>query len=299
MRAGFGWFYDRVPLNVYAFNQYPSQSITFFGAGGQISGGPYLYQNILGTATQPYTFVVREPGAGDFSPYSATGSLQIEQPVTTRLRLRFGYMQSASSGLVIMNPVAPDPVTNIGANVLTGNGQSRYRQFEATARVRLNDKRELFFSYTRSRSRGDINDFNSYLGSFPAPIIRPDQFGNLPGDVPNRFLAWGLIRLPAGFGIAPVVEYRNGFPYAVTDAYQNWVGAPYSNRYPNFFSLDSRFSKDIKINAKYAIRISVSGFNLTNHFNPEAFHGNIADPAYGLFFGDRHRRFTADFDILF
>jgi hypothetical protein len=38
---------------------------------------------------------------------------------------------------------------------------------------------------------------------------------------------------------------------------------------------------------------------LTSHFNPAAFPGNIADPAYGLFFGDRHRRFTPDFDVIF
>ena len=50
---------------------------------------------------------------------------------------------------------------------------------------------------------------------------------------------------------------------------------------------------------QYTVRLSVSGYNLTNHFNPEAFHNNVADPAYGLFFGQRGRRFTADFDVIF
>ena len=53
------------------------------------------------------------------------------------------------------------------------------------------------------------------------------------------------------------------------------------------------------MNPKYSVRFSVSGFNLTNHFNPEAVHWNIADPAFGLFFGQRGRRFTMDFDVLF
>jgi hypothetical protein len=225
--------------------------------------------------------------------------LQIEQPLTERLKLRIGYMQSASSGLVIMNVVPPNPATNIGADMLSGAGQSNYRQFEVTTRVRLSDKRELFFSYVRSQTRGDLNDFSSFLGSFPVPIIHANQFGSLPTDLPNRFLAWGVVQLPQGFRIAPVFEYRTGFPYAVTDAYQNYVGVPYANRYPSFISLDSRFSRDFKINPKYTIRLSISSFNLTNHFNPEAVHANIADPAYGLFFGDRHRRFTADFDVLF
>ena len=43
----------------------------------------------------------------------------------------------------------------------------------------------------------------------------------------------------------------------------------------------------------------MSSFNLTNHFNPEQVHNNIADPAHGLFFGHRGRRFTVDFDFLF
>jgi hypothetical protein len=28
-------------------------------------------------------------------------------------------------------------------------------------------------------------------------------------------------------------------------------------------------------------------------------HPNVADPAYGYFFGHRGRRFTLDFDVLF
>ena len=79
----------------------------------------------------------------------------------------------------------------------------------------------------------------------------------------------------AGFRVAPVLEFRSGFPYV----------------------LDSRFSKDIRVSPKYLVRFSVSGYNLTDHFNPEAVHANIAGPAYRLFFGGR--RFTADFDVVF
>jgi hypothetical protein len=199
----------------------------------------------------------------------------------------------------VLNRVAPDPVTGIGANLLTGNGQSRYHQFEATARLRLNDKRQLFFSYVRSQARGDLNDFSTYLGTFALPILRGNQFGNLPANLPNRFLAWGMMQLPCGFRIAPLIEFRSGLPYAVTDASQNWVGLPYSTSFPLFVSVDSRVSKDFKVNPKYTVRLSVSGYNLTNHFNPEAIHANIADPAYGYFFGQRGRRFTLDFDVLF
>src|SRR5262249_27286655 len=117
--------------------------------------------------------------------------------------------------------------------------------------------------------------------------------------LPNRFLVWGMVKLPEGFRISPVMELRSGFPYSAFDAAQGYAGAPNGMRYPAFFSLDSRISKDIKVNQKYSVRLSLSDFNLTNHFNPEAVHSNVADGAYGFFFGQRGRRFTADFDVLF
>jgi hypothetical protein len=299
VRAGFGLFYDRVPLNVYSFDRYPNPLISQFDAAGRISAGPFQYLNGLGTVDLRSPFIFREIVAGNFSPRSATGSLQLEQPLSEHVRLRVGYMQSQSSGLVLLNATAPDPATNTGAYLLSGSGQSRYRQFEATARFRWTGQRQWFVSYVRSRARGDLNDFANYLGSFPAPILRPNQFANLPADLPNRILAWGRFQLPAGFRIAPLIEFRSGFPYAVTDVAQNYAGIPNANRFPDFLSVDSRFSKDLRVNPKYTVRLSVSGYNLTNHFNPEAFHNNAADPAFGLFFGQRGRRFTADFDVLF
>jgi hypothetical protein len=299
VRAGFGLFFDRVPLNVYAFNLYPKEIVTLYDGNGAISGGPYFYLNALGQVNTRGPFVYHRMVAGNFSPRTATGSIQIEQTVSPALRLRVGYLRSISEGLVTMEPQAPDSETRIGVNELTGSGDARYRQLEVTARVRVSETRHLFFSYVRNRAHGDLNDFAGFLGSFPQAIIRPDRYGRLPGDLPNRFLAWGTVPLPHGFGISPILEYRNGFSYSEFDAAQNYVGIPDHNRFPHFLSLDSRFSKDIKINAKYSVRLSVASYNLTDHFNPEAHHFNIADSAYGIFFGSRGRRFTADFDVLF
>jgi hypothetical protein len=39
----------------------------------------------------------------------------------------------------------------------------------------LGDQQEAFFSYVRSRAREDLSDFANYLGSFPAPVIQPNQ----------------------------------------------------------------------------------------------------------------------------
>jgi hypothetical protein len=297
IRGGFGLFYDRVPLSVYAFDRYPEQVITTFGPGGAVVDGPRRFANITDRAElSEFPFVYGSRSAGNFAPYSETWNVEVEHPVTRALRVRANYLQSNSYGVVI---VTPEVVRGHDAFVLGGNGRSGYRQFELTTRWNMSDGQQLFFSYVRSRAQGDLNEFNNYLGNFPSPVMRPNQYTNLPGDLPNRFLAWGVLQLPKKIRIAPLVEYRNGFPYAVTDAAQNYVGTPNKTRFPNFYSFDSRVSKDIKLNDKYSVRFSVSGFNLTNHFNPVTVHSNIDDPQYGLFFGNYNRRFRLDFDVLF
>jgi hypothetical protein len=297
IRGGYGVFYDRVPLNVYAFGSYPRQTITEFAPGGGILGMPLTYFNILGTLPPTESFLIHganEPG--NFAPHSATWDVQVEHTVSHLVRLRAGYTDTRAAGLILLQPeIAPASA----ALLLNGTGRSRYGQAEVTARFSW-IKSEFLLAYTRSRAEGDLNDFNSFLGNFPSPLIRPDAYTLAPSDLPNRFLAWGHIQLPYQMRIMPVIEYRNGFPYAQTDVLGNYVGVPYSNntRYPNFFSLDARVSKDIKV-GKYTYRFSVGCMNITDHFNALAVHSNIADPQYGLFFGYYPRRLVADFDVLF
>jgi hypothetical protein len=299
LRAGFGFFYEHVPLNVYWFNRYPDQVLTMYNTAGDAISGPIVYLNTLGQTRVRSPFIFQSPIDGNFSPRSINRSYEIEQPLGRRLKLLFRFLKNESSGLVIQDPLPPDRESANGAVLLSGSGEAHYRQYEVTGRVRVGDERELYISYVRSRGNGDLNDFANYLGTFPTPIIRPNVSSTLPADLPNRFLSWGAFRLKHKVTVAPAAEFRSGFPYLVTDAAQRYVGLPYSSRFPNFLSIDMRVSKDIQLTPKYAVRLAGSGFNLTNHFNPEAVHGNVADPAYGFFFGHRGRRFTVDFDFLF
>jgi hypothetical protein len=270
-----------------------------FGPDGEIASGPTVYLNTLGQGRVRFPFVFQKPQDGNFSPRSGNWSIDMEQRFGPAVLFRLRYLQNDSSGLVVLNPLPPDPISGAGSILLGGSGGARYRQVESTVRVRLESEREVYFSYVYSRARGDWNDFGTYLTTFPAPLIHPNEFGDLPASLPHRFLSWGTFRLPSKFRIYPSLEYRSGFPYREADAIQNWVSAADLKRFPHFFSLDSRVSKDIQVTKKYAVRFGVSGFNLTNHFNPEAVHANTADPNFGFFFGHRGRRFTADFDVLF
>lgn len=297
-RAGWGQFYDHLPLDIYSFGRYPQRTITYYAPDGTVLGAPVQFVNVIGSVTGPRSFLIHgQTVAGAFSPRGETWNAQVEHVFSPHLRMRAVYTDNRSVGLVQLEPQLLGTTNEI---VLNGDGTSRYRQAEFTAKWSWKDAQQLIFSYVRSRSQGDVNTFDTYLGNFPTALIQPEVYSNLPGDLPNRFLMWGRVKAPLwSLTIMPIVEYRNGFPYVQYDALQNYVGTPYSTRFPNFFSADARIMRDFKVNPKYTLRLSLTTFNMTNHFNALAVHANTEDPLYGIFFGNYHRRYRGDFEVLF
>jgi len=299
LRVGYGEFYDHIPLDVYAFSRYPLRTVTDYAPNGAILGTPVQFTNVIGSVTGPPSFLVHgQRVAGAFSPRGYTWNTQIEHVASRRLRLRAGYSDNHSVGLIVLEPEVSQTTNEI---VLDGNGRSRYRQLEFTAKLAVETNTELVFSYVRSRAEGGLNVFDAFLGNLAAAKIHPNVYTNLPGDLPNRFLLWGRID-PHWWKLRllPTIEYRNGFPYTVFDAAQNYAGVPNAGtRFPDFFSADSRVMRDFRVSPKYALRLSVTGFNLTNHFNALAVHSNTADPQYGIFFGNYHRWYRFDFEVIF
>ena len=49
-------------------------------------------------------------------------------------------------------------------------------------------RNEVNASYIRSQTRGDLNNLSSVLVPFAQPVIRPNVYGILPSDVPNRVM---------------------------------------------------------------------------------------------------------------
>jgi hypothetical protein len=299
VRGGIGVFYDSVPLDVYAFSSYPEQTITTYNSSGFPIGPPVHYINLTAEAAQStFPFIDSAQKSGNFAPYSVAWNVSFEREVNRFLLLRVKYLQSHEQNMITLQP---EVVLGQNAFVLGDSGSAHVRQTEFTARVGAASNRQFFFSYVRQFAFGDITDANSYLGDYPFPVVRNSLVASLPSEIPNRFLLWGTFALPRKFRITPHLELRNGFPYQPTDEFQQYLAATFGPQYrfPRYFSLDLRVSKDIQVNAKHAVRFSGSVRNLTDHFNPLEVHSNIADPQYGTFFGNNDRRAVLDFDILF
>ncbi len=297
VRGGMGIFYDSVPLDIYAFKNYPQQTITTYDASGAIIDGPRTFYNVIDQTPEKFRFVHRAAVGGNFAPYSLAENLEVEQTFSRFLRLKIKYLQSAAQDRIT---IQPQLLGSRGVFVLGPWGSAHTRQFEFTARIGAKETRQVFFSYVRQHARGDINDANTYLGNFPFPVVRQSVTGSLPSEIPNRFLLWGSYALAHKITVTPKFELRNGFPYQYTDVFQNYiVNTGLQPRFPRYFSADVRVSKDIQVSAKHAIRLSGSVINLTNHFNALEVHANTFDPQFGNFFGNYSRKFVVDFDFLY
>jgi hypothetical protein len=299
IRGGLGTFFDKVPLNIRSFTKYPARTITRYGDDGATVLDRMLFANTLVDAA-----LSGQPRGDDpiketaFVPQNFTWNVQVDRTVSTFMNVRADFIDSRTSSVYVVDPrtdASGHPIIALGSS-----GRSAYRALEITTRLSRR-KQTLYVSYVRSRAVGDLNDFNSFFGDFAEPVIRPNQYSRLPYDTPNRLLSWGSVALPLRFALSPIVEWRNGFPYSIRDAEQTFVGERNAtgHRFPSFFALDLEASKDIQLTPRYAVRLSVRGFNITNHFNPRNVRANIADPGFGQFLASYRRYFTGGFDIIF
>jgi len=267
LRGGAGLFYNPIPLNVATFTQQQARLVTSFGADGVSVVASQLYPNVVAGSLH--------------TPRSVDWNLELDREWLTNFFVRVGYQerQNRFEALPDWGALADGS----RALVLRTDGQSHYREGQVTARYQFHGTDQVVASYTRSSARGDLNDYNSYFGNIQSPVIYPNSRGPLAWDAPNRFLIWSNVSLPNGFIVFPLFEIRTGFPITNVDQNQNVVGTRNeAGRFPTFMSADLQVSKRFRLfghNATLGVKI----FDITNHYNPRDYWGNIASANFGGF----------------
>ena len=294
VRAGAGLIYGHVPLLATDFPGYQERVLSFFT-------GPFVNQTInlqnvyqsSGIAGNSSTLLEHNSSTRTF-----TWNIEAESPLRKDLSLRFGYYETHTVNLFVLDPILPVTGAASGFMVLENTGSSSYRQAQITARYRPTERNELNISYAWSRARGDLNTLSDTFLPVQAPVIRQNIFGVQPSDVPNRVLAWGYVALPKKFIFSPVADLHTGFPYSNVDVQQNYVGVPNSLRFPVYFSLDVKLSREFTVhlpfkeNAKRKkISIGVFSLDVTNRLNPHDVFNNVTAtaPLFGQFDGFQRR----------
>ena len=215
-------------------------------------------------------------------------SLQIDFPITSKLTGRIGYLQRSTTDDFILDSI---DASGQGALVLSNLGRSRYRELQLLAIYDSPRIGTWNATYVWSKARGDLNSIDNFLGDFPAFVVRPNEYGPQPFDAPQRFLAYGQLRMRYDIKISPLVEIRSGFPFSFVNERLDFVGPRNrAGRFPTFLSLALQVTKGFAI-PKFVpkfegrrARIGLAVLNTTNHFNPSDVQNNIASPRLGQFF---------------
>jgi len=291
IRGGFGVFFDKIPVNVAIFPDFPAQTITSYGSDGiTVVGAPQTFNHVV--ATPDHRLRV---------PYSLGWTLQFDRELRRDLLFRFGY-----EGRKVFREFYIDPLQATGGGaqlLLLNSGRQTYREFLWMLRWRASERSTIYGSYVRSNARGELNEYNQFFGNFPYPLIRSNQFGILSSDAPNRGLIWGVIGLPHKLDFIPVLDIHTGFPFSRLDQNWNYIGRRnQAGRFPTFFSLDTKiqYPFDFKFHGRrFQFRAGLSVSNVLNRFNPRDVQQYNASPNYGNFYNSIGRLFRIDGDFDF
>jgi hypothetical protein len=115
----------------------------------------------------------------------------------------------------------------------------------------------------------------------------------LATEIPNRFLAWGLLGLPGGMTFAPFLTVRNGFPYSAIDDDWVYVGARNSRRMPWFGSLDISVTRVVDLPRQLPhARVGLKLYNLISVNTERDIQRDIASPDFGVRYDPVPRDFS-------
>ena len=303
IRAGSGIFYGVLPLLAADFAANPSRTITTFDTAGLPIGSPVTYTNAFVANLNPLTAPAL-PVKPSTTPRNVTWNVRLEHELHKDLQLSVGYLDSHTSYLFTVNPFTS---TTGGPSFegLTNTGSSHYREVEATGRYSLREHDQINVSYIWSRSRGDLNSLSNVYIPFAAPVIRPDVYGILPSDIPNRVVGWGIFALPWKLTFSPLFDVHSGFPFSPIDVQQQYVGTPNGKRFPEYFSLDMKLYRQFRVpflgnrgGKVHHIRLGVYTLNVTNHGNFTTVYNNTFSPNFGQFVGFLYRHEGAVIDFV-
>jgi hypothetical protein len=220
-----------------------------------------------------------QPGSGSTS----CGPLACGSTYTAKV-YNFGYINPAFNAIT-------DIVSNVNSsyNALVAevvNHSSRYADFDAN----YTWSHALDFNQNQS-TQASTNQLLDPYGSMVS------QYGNSNFNVPNRFVAYAVLKYPKsftgaksylldGWNLDPLVQLQNGLPYSITtngfpstaSASSGWNGAggtpafvPTIGR--NTFQLrrtavfDLRAEKQFLLHERYNLQLLGEAFNVFNHQN--------------------------------
>ncbi|HEV2962868.1 MAG TPA: carboxypeptidase regulatory-like domain-containing protein [Candidatus Angelobacter sp.] len=248
-----------------------------------------------------YVHTLRLPVAIDTNnlPGAPFQSAQLANGQTVSFR-NWGAPQCvATPTLCFANPLL------LQNDIYSSQGSSLYEGGILEIKKRFNNYFTLMGNYTLSKAFDTATDFNSDFGPADqtnlaaeralstfdqrhkvvvAAVLDSPWRGGKDADMAHRIFS--------GFQLAPIIRYNSGHPFnllAGTNVNNDRhstndrpIGAARNTGLgPDYFDVDMRLTKQIRVNEKASVQFMVEGFNLFNRTNFGAVN-NVVGPNFGL-----------------
>ena len=261
-----GWGIYNAPLNLALIGQVLDQQqldTFFFDASG----------NAIPPTTVTSQFAL--PAGGLRQPRFATSSASWQEKFARNTLVSLDLLaRNGSHGFAFVDQ---QPSQQGGIFLLGDQREDRYRSATFSGRHVFSEDTELYGAYTRSRAHSN-EVLNPALGSI---FYAAQQPGPVAWDAPNRLVLWGWIPTHIwSTHLSGFFEYRTGYPFSVVNLQQQLAGAPNSQRFPAYASLNLGLERKFELRG-YLWAVRVEGVNILGRQNPDSVVNNIDAPACG------------------
>lgn len=230
IRAGFGFFYDRVgenlTLNTIRFNGLNQQQYTVTNLAVLNS-----YPNVPSvTELEAFKTPVSIYSLADDiqAPYSIQSIVSLERALPRNFRTSVTFSHTRTLHMLRARAInAPLPGTfipNVPGSGVYPLGVNRYFEYDSTG---LFDQNLLIFTLAGSINRnitlnanyafGKANSDTDGSGTFASnPYDFSREYGRTSNDVRHRFTLFGNFRAPWGISLNPMLTISSGTPFNIT-----------------------------------------------------------------------------------
>lgn len=303
IRAGFGIYFDRLPLRATSNALQRDGSKYLVVQYSPTQAGAPVFPNVL--AAQPSTLLTK-PNITRIDPliensYSEQANLQIERELPGDASVSIGYLHLRGMHLILSRNVnvprfpAAAGVPNLGrpdpnfGNIsrYESSGDSYYDALITSLRKNAGRWANVRVSYTFSKS---IDNTGNFFFSTPQNNFDlRDERGPSDNDQRHRLTVSGSLTAPrateanilrralGSFQLSYIFSYASPLPFNVLTGNDrnfdtNFNDRPVgrgrnSGRGFNFSSLDLRLSRRFRVTERFELETIAEGFNVLNHAN--------------------------------
>jgi hypothetical protein len=284
LSAGIGTYRDASNLSILTTSLGGTRTDLFYDATGT-------------TLLQPPVVTTFSIGPQPLLFSDATNaSLAFEQALPKTTYLRVELLDRRTRDIwTFVNPGAstlPDGPFS-GDFILNNSRTDHYDSATVTVRHVFRQNHAIYAAYTRARALTNA-DFGYSLDSV---FFSPQAGGPLPWDAPDRLLSWGYLPFVHKFDFGYTLDWRTGYPFSVQNDSAEVVGAPYSYRFPSYFSLDMSLERRLTLfHYQWAVRGGVT--NVTRHGNYSSVNSNVDSTDFLSYQGAQGRSFILRIRLL-